>query len=78
MRTLLAVLLILAGSLACAQAPRQPSLSYNYAELRYVDVDVNGGDGFEIDRILEKISKGGYDSLTSREKELLFRMGNKK
>ena len=48
MRTLLAVLLILAGSLACAQAPRQPSLSYNYAELRYVDVDVNGGDGFEI------------------------------
>ena len=32
----------------------------------------------EIDRILEKISKGGYDSLTSREKEMLFRMGNKK
>ncbi len=32
----------------------------------------------EIDRILEKISKGGYDSLSSKEKELLFRMGNKK
>lgn len=32
----------------------------------------------EIDRILEKISKAGYDSLTAREKELLFKMGNKK
>jgi membrane associated rhomboid family serine protease len=28
----------------------------------------------EIDRILDKISKGGYDSLTAREKELLFKM----
>ena len=27
----------------------------------------------EIDRILDKISKGGYDSLTSGEKETLFR-----
>lgn len=32
----------------------------------------------EIDQILDKISKAGYDSLTSREKELLFKMGNKK
>lgn len=32
----------------------------------------------EIDRILEKISKAGYDSLSSREKEMLFKMGNKK
>lgn len=31
----------------------------------------------EIDRILEKISKGGYDSLTSKEKELLFKMSHK-
>ncbi len=28
----------------------------------------------EIDRILDKISKGGYESLTSEEKETLFRM----
>jgi hypothetical protein len=28
----------------------------------------------EIDRILDKISKGGYDSLTAKEKELLFKM----
>lgn len=32
----------------------------------------------EIDHILEKISKAGYDSLTASEKELLFKMGDKK
>ncbi|MGM0667851.1 MAG: DUF6576 domain-containing protein, partial [Bacteroidota bacterium] len=31
----------------------------------------------KIDRILEKISKGGYDSLTKEEKEILFREGQK-
>lgn len=31
----------------------------------------------EINRILEKISKSGYDSLTKEEKERLFRMSNK-
>ena len=29
----------------------------------------------EVDRILDKISKKGYDSLTAEEKETLFRMG---
>jgi len=32
----------------------------------------------EIDQILDKISKAGYDSLSSREKELLFKLGDKK
>ncbi|MDF1574532.1 MAG: rhomboid family intramembrane serine protease [Bacteroidales bacterium] len=32
----------------------------------------------EIDKILDKISKAGYDSLSSREKELLFKMSDKK
>ena len=32
----------------------------------------------EIDKILDKISKAGYESLTSKEKELLFRMSDKK
>jgi membrane associated rhomboid family serine protease len=32
----------------------------------------------EVDKILEKISKSGYDSLTAREKELLFKMSDKK
>jgi membrane associated rhomboid family serine protease len=31
-----------------------------------------------IDEILDKISKGGYESLTSKEKEILFKMGHKK
>jgi len=29
----------------------------------------------EIDGILDKISKGGYESLTKKEKEILFKMG---
>jgi len=32
----------------------------------------------EVDQILDKISKGGYDSLSAREKELLFKMSDKK
>jgi len=32
----------------------------------------------EIDQILDKISKAGYDSLTAREKEMLFKLSNKK
>lgn len=31
----------------------------------------------EIDRILDKISQSGYDSLTTSEKEMLFKMGGK-
>jgi membrane associated rhomboid family serine protease len=31
----------------------------------------------EIDRILDKIAKGGYDSLTKSEKETLFKVSNK-
>jgi membrane associated rhomboid family serine protease len=31
----------------------------------------------EIDHILDKIAKSGYDSLTKKEKETLFRMGGK-
>jgi membrane associated rhomboid family serine protease len=31
----------------------------------------------EINRILDKIAKAGYDSLTKKEKELLFRMSDK-
>lgn len=32
----------------------------------------------EIDRILDKISQGGYDALSSKEKETLFKASNKK
>jgi membrane associated rhomboid family serine protease len=34
-------------------------------------------DQKEIDRILDKISKGGYENLTKSEKDTLFKMGNK-
>jgi rhomboid family protein len=32
----------------------------------------------DIDKILDKISKAGYESLTKEEKEILFNLGNKK
>ena len=32
----------------------------------------------EIDRILDKIAKGGYESLTKKEKETLFKMSDNK
>ncbi len=35
------------------------------------------GNQKEIDLILDKIAKSGYDSLTKDEKNILFRMGNK-
>jgi len=31
----------------------------------------------EINRILDKIAKSGYDSLTKQEKEILFKQGKK-
>ena len=31
----------------------------------------------EINNILDKISKGGYDSLSKKEKEILFKMSDK-
>jgi hypothetical protein len=31
----------------------------------------------EIDRILDKIAKSGYDSLTKKEKETLFKMSGR-
>jgi hypothetical protein len=32
----------------------------------------------EVDRILDKIARGGYESLTKKEKEILFSMSDKK
>jgi hypothetical protein len=48
-KMLLIVATLLMYGTAAAQTTAQPSqseLSYNYAELRFVDVDSNGGDGF--------------------------------
>jgi membrane associated rhomboid family serine protease len=43
-------------------------LDYNRAKAEYQK---------EIDRILDKIAKSGYDSLTKGEKEILFKMSNR-
>jgi membrane associated rhomboid family serine protease len=49
--------------------PTKPEYEYNRSKLQQQE---------EINRILDKISKSGYDSLTSNEKEMLFQMGRKK
>ena len=50
MKPLILVVGLLAQSIALAQGyqPERTDLSYNYAELRFVDVDTNGGDGFAV------------------------------
>lgn len=45
---------------------KKPKDDYEYNRLKFENQK-------EIDRILDKISKSGYDSLSSAEKELLFR-----
>jgi len=49
------------------QAPRD---DYEYNRLKNIEQE-------EVNRILEKIGKAGYDSLSKSEKELLFRQGKK-
>ena len=44
-----------------------PDYDYNYRKTV---------QGQNIDKILDKISKSGYDSLTKEEKDTLFRMKN--
>jgi len=50
-KTLLLLAALLIQTTAAAQTNRQPlqsNLNYNFAELRFVDVDTNGGDGFRL------------------------------
>ncbi len=50
-KTLVVVTAFLIQGTAVAQTnqqPSQPDLSYSYAELRFVDVDTSGGDGFRL------------------------------
>jgi membrane associated rhomboid family serine protease len=51
-----------------SQAKKMNDLEYNKTKADFQK---------EIDRILDKIAKSGYDSLTKKEKETLFKMGNK-
>ncbi|MDH3747645.1 MAG: porin family protein [Gammaproteobacteria bacterium] len=50
MKTLILVVGLLAHGAALAQSGNAPraNMNYNYGELRYVDTDVSGGDGFRL------------------------------
>ena len=50
---------------------KKPVSDFEYNKQKHIEQEV-------IDKILEKISKSGYNSLTKEEKEILFRMSNKK
>jgi membrane associated rhomboid family serine protease len=55
-------------------------VSYKSEAKHMTDFDYNKSKGEvqkEIDKILDKIAKGGYDSLSKKEKETLFKMSNK-
>ncbi len=47
---------------------RRPSDDFEYNKIKLLNQK-------EVDRILDKISKSGYDKLTKEEKDTLFRMG---
>ncbi|WP_430974306.1 rhomboid family intramembrane serine protease [Sunxiuqinia rutila] len=56
----------------------RPKIKVTYKKSATDDVEYNRQRNLkqeEINRVLEKISKSGYDSLTKEEKELLFKMG---
>lgn len=50
---------------------KKPMTDYDYNKMRADHQE-------QINKILEKISKGGYDSLTKKEKEILFKESQKK
>jgi len=60
---------------------RQPKMKVSYKKTGNVDYDYQKNKADQqalMDKILEKISKSGYSSLSKEEKELLFKMSNKK
>lgn len=60
---------------------RKPEMRVNHSQGRPLsDAEYNDqrvDHQKEIDRILDKISKSGYESLSNKEKEMLFKMGGK-
>lgn len=55
--------------------PRKPKMKVHYGAGRQQDYDYNArkkAQSDEIDRILDKLRKSGYDSLTTEEKKSLF------
>ncbi|MGQ8338150.1 rhomboid family intramembrane serine protease [Sunxiuqinia sp. A32] len=67
----------LIDSLAKLFKPKQ-RIQVSYKNTNADDIEYNRKKNIqqeEINQVLEKISKSGYDSLTKEEKELLFKMG---
>lgn len=61
-------------SLFCGK-PRKPKMKVHYGAGRQQDYDYNArkkAQSDEIDRILDKLRKSGYDSLSTEEKKSLF------
>jgi membrane associated rhomboid family serine protease len=59
---------------------RHLKVTYHKAASKLDDLDYNKSkveQQKEIDKILDKIAKSGYDSLTKKEKEMLFKMSSK-
>lgn len=71
----------IADAIAMLFKPRRGMrVKYKRSVRNETDMDYNARkaeEQKEIDRILDKISKGGYDALTREEKEILFRSGKK-
>jgi hypothetical protein len=68
---------------AASSFKRKPKLNVTYRKPsgKISDEDYNRSkvqQQKEIDRILDKIAKGGYESLSKGEKETLFKMSDKK
>ncbi len=76
---LTSVITLLADKLQKLFKPKQRvKVSYRNTSATTLDMEYNRQQNLkqdEINRVLDKISKSGYDSLTKEEKELLFKMG---
>ena len=58
-----------------ANKPKKPKMKANYGGNRQADYDYNArkkAQNEEVDRILDKLKKSGYENLTSEEKKTLF------
>ncbi|PTN10390.1 rhomboid family intramembrane serine protease [Mangrovibacterium marinum] len=76
---LTSVITLLSDKLQKLFKPKQRvKVSYRNQNSANMDIEYNRKQNVkqeEINRVLDKISKSGYDSLTKEEKELLFKMG---
>jgi hypothetical protein len=57
---------------------KKPASNYDYPASDYDYNKTKAEHQAKINQILDKISKGGYDSLTKEEKDTLFKESQKK